>query len=171
MKWTVGDTRTIPGDDSGAVLLLYRHRFITDRWGWEIPAGSADPGEDAPAAAARELAEETGLTCRHLEPLGRADLSNGLTDRHVQIYRATRLAGTPQTRSTGLSTAMTYPTRSLSWPSSATPAPSSTDARVQWNARRATATARHRPTADQTDCPLWSASVRPVHAKSTVHCG
>ncbi len=42
------------------VLLLWRHRFITDTWGWEIPAGGIDPGETPPDAAARETLEETG---------------------------------------------------------------------------------------------------------------
>ena len=27
------------------VLLLWRHRFTTDTWGWEVPAGRIDPGE------------------------------------------------------------------------------------------------------------------------------
>ncbi len=26
------------------VLLLWRHRFVTDTWGWEIPAGRAEAG-------------------------------------------------------------------------------------------------------------------------------
>lgn len=83
-------------DDQDRVLLLHRHRFITDRWGWELPAGAADSGEDPAAAAARELAEETGVTCAELELLGRADLSNGLTDQHVLLYRgrATTTGGT-----------------------------------------------------------------------------
>ena len=42
------------------VLLLWRHRFITDTWGWEIPVGKIDPGEDPVRAAARETEEETG---------------------------------------------------------------------------------------------------------------
>jgi hypothetical protein len=42
----------------GRVVLLYRHRFITDRWGWEIPAGSAKPGED-PAARVRHDPRDT----------------------------------------------------------------------------------------------------------------
>ena len=28
-------------DRERGVLLLWRHRFITDRWGWEIPSTSA----------------------------------------------------------------------------------------------------------------------------------
>lgn len=54
-------------DDAGRVLLLWRHRFITDTWGWEIPAGWADPGETAEEAARREVEEETaGVPARSL---------------------------------------------------------------------------------------------------------
>src|SRR5580693_10693628 len=58
--------RTPPGagavvtDQHQRVLLLWRHRFITGTWGWEIPIGKIDPGEDPAAAAARETEEETG---------------------------------------------------------------------------------------------------------------
>lgn len=45
-------------DQNGQVLLLWRHRFITDTWGWEIPIGKADAGEDPALAAAREVEEE-----------------------------------------------------------------------------------------------------------------
>ena len=31
--------------DHDGVLLLWRHRFTTDTWGWEIPAGRVDAGE------------------------------------------------------------------------------------------------------------------------------
>src|SRR5580704_16437810 len=43
--------RTPPGagavvtDKQKRVLLLWRHRFITNTWGWEIPVGKAEPGE------------------------------------------------------------------------------------------------------------------------------
>lgn len=51
-------------DQDAGVLLLWRHRFITDRWGWEIPAGRVEPGETPAAAAARETEEETGWRVR-----------------------------------------------------------------------------------------------------------
>lgn len=42
------------------VLMIHRHRFISRRWGWELPAGWAEVGEDPQAGAERELLEETG---------------------------------------------------------------------------------------------------------------
>ena len=47
-------------DPARGVLALWRHRFITDTWGWEIPAGRLEAGETAEQAARRETLEETG---------------------------------------------------------------------------------------------------------------
>jgi 8-oxo-dGTP pyrophosphatase MutT (NUDIX family) len=51
---------TVVVDDQDRVLLMRRHRFIVDRWVWELPGGYVDPAEDPVAAAAREVEEETG---------------------------------------------------------------------------------------------------------------
>lgn len=37
---------------------------------WQMPQGGIDPGEDAMAAAIRELREETGVRPCHISPLG-----------------------------------------------------------------------------------------------------
>lgn len=50
---------TVVLDDQDRMLLIRRHRFIIDRWVWELPGGYA-LGEDGAAAAAREVEEETG---------------------------------------------------------------------------------------------------------------
>lgn len=50
-------------------LLIWRHRFITERWGWEIPMGIINKDEEPADAAAREVEEETGWKPLDLRPL------------------------------------------------------------------------------------------------------
>lgn len=85
--------RTRPGAGAviavgGRVLLLWRHRFITDSWGWEIPLGKADPGEAPAAAAAREAEEETGWRPGPLRYLLRVEPTPGISDSVHHVYRA-----------------------------------------------------------------------------------
>lgn len=70
------------------VLLLWRHRFITDTWGWEIPFGKIDPGEEPARAAARETEEETGWRPGSLTPLLRVEPTPGISDSVHHIYLA-----------------------------------------------------------------------------------
>lgn len=70
------------------VLLLWRHRFITDTWGWELPAGVVDDGETVEEAAAREMLEETGWRAGRLHELMTVEPSNGLSDALHHIYWA-----------------------------------------------------------------------------------
>src|SRR5262249_25201064 len=60
---------TVVIDDEDRVLLMWRHRFIIDRWVWELPGGYVDPAEDPAVTAAREVEEETGWRPRSVEPL------------------------------------------------------------------------------------------------------
>jgi 8-oxo-dGTP pyrophosphatase MutT (NUDIX family) len=75
-------------DADRGVLLLWRHRFITDSWGWEIPAGGVDVGETPEQAAAREVLEETGWRPGTLRPLATYHPSNGLNDQTFHLYVA-----------------------------------------------------------------------------------
>jgi 8-oxo-dGTP pyrophosphatase MutT (NUDIX family) len=70
------------------VLLLWRHRFITDTWGWEVPAGGVDPGESLDVAAAREVLEETGWAPGPLRRLHGYHPSNGLSDQRFELFAA-----------------------------------------------------------------------------------
>lgn len=71
-----------------SVLLLWRHRFITGSWGWEVPAGGVDPGEDLETAAAREVLEETGWEAGPLRRMHGYHPSNGLSDQRFELYAA-----------------------------------------------------------------------------------
>ena len=65
------------------VLMIWRHRFVPDRWTLELPGGYVDPEEDPAITAAREVEEETGWRPRSMtlltrfQPLvGSADFEN-----------------------------------------------------------------------------------------------
>ncbi len=71
-----------------AVLLLWRHRFITDVWGWEVPAGRVDPGEDPEHAAGREVLEETGWRPGPLTHLTSYSPASGVSDHRFELFAA-----------------------------------------------------------------------------------
>jgi len=75
-------------DEARGVLLLFRHRFITGTWGWEVPAGGVDTGETPEQAAARECLEETGWRTGPLRRLHGYNPSNGLSDQRFELFTA-----------------------------------------------------------------------------------
>lgn len=82
---------------TNGVLLLHRHRFITDTAGFEIPAGGIEQGERIEQAATREVLEETGWTIRDMTRLLSCNSSDGVSDQrfHVVLAIADRLLGPP----------------------------------------------------------------------------
>lgn len=83
-----GDASGVVAVDSGRVLLIHRHRFITDSTGWEIPAGRVEAGEDPMEAARREMLEETGWRPGPLSLLFSYFPSVGLIDQRFNIFLA-----------------------------------------------------------------------------------
>jgi 8-oxo-dGDP phosphatase len=79
---------TVVVDPGRGVLLLWRHRFITDTWGWEVPAGRIELGETPEDAARRETEEETGWRPGPLRPLGAYAPSNGSSDQMFHVFVA-----------------------------------------------------------------------------------
>jgi 8-oxo-dGTP pyrophosphatase MutT (NUDIX family) len=75
-------------NERGEALLIWRHRFITDSWGWELAAGVVEDGERVEEAAAREMLEETGWRPGPLCHLLTVEPSNGLADGRHHVYWA-----------------------------------------------------------------------------------
>jgi 8-oxo-dGTP pyrophosphatase MutT (NUDIX family) len=92
-----GAASVVAFDPARGVLMLWRHRFITDTWGWEVPAGGLDDDETAEQAAEREMLEETGWRPGPLEQLGKYYPSNGRSDErfHVFVARGAVKVGEP----------------------------------------------------------------------------
>jgi 8-oxo-dGTP pyrophosphatase MutT (NUDIX family) len=81
---------TIVLDDAGErVLLMRRHRFIVNRWVWELPGGYVDDGEDPAVAAAREVEEETGWRPRNVNFVLSTQPLIGNADYPQDLYLAT----------------------------------------------------------------------------------
>lgn len=78
----------VVADADRGVLLLWRHRFITDTWGWEVPAGRVDHGETPAEAAAREVLEESGWRPGPLTHLADYFPVNGTGDHRFDLYLA-----------------------------------------------------------------------------------
>lgn len=81
----------LPFTADGMIVLVEQYRPAVDRRTLEIPAGACKPGEDAPAAAGRELAEETGYRAGHLAPLGSFYPAIGYSSERIDLFIATRL--------------------------------------------------------------------------------
>ncbi|MFF2506174.1 NUDIX domain-containing protein [Streptomyces sp. NPDC058067] len=73
-------------DDQDRVLMLWRYRFVPDQWGWELPGGIVDDGEEPHAAALREFEEETGWRPDSLEHVVTYQPMVGMVDSPSDIY-------------------------------------------------------------------------------------
>jgi 8-oxo-dGTP pyrophosphatase MutT (NUDIX family) len=76
-------------DQLGRILLLWRHRHITNASGWEFPAGWVEPGEDLREAVSREVLEETGYVPGHLEHLVTYHPLSGISTMTYTVFLAT----------------------------------------------------------------------------------
>jgi 8-oxo-dGTP pyrophosphatase MutT (NUDIX family) len=73
-------------DKQENVLMMWRHRFIINRWVWELPGGYVDPGEEPAVTAAREVEEETGWRPRNVKALVSLQPSVGTTDAENLLF-------------------------------------------------------------------------------------
>jgi len=66
------------------------HRYTTQKFNFEIPAGGTD-GEDPLFAAKRELREETGLEAKEWQEVGTFQVMNGSCDQIGYVFVARSL--------------------------------------------------------------------------------
>ncbi|MEU6715718.1 NUDIX domain-containing protein [Nonomuraea sp. NPDC046802] len=79
---------------NGRVLLLWRHRVITDTWGWEIPLGEIGGDETPESAAARHVEAQTGWRPGELLPLIRIHPAGDVADCDHEIFLAHQVSPT-----------------------------------------------------------------------------
>lgn len=80
----------------GRLVLVQQYRHAAGTALWEIPAGTAEQGEDWEDGARRELREETGYTADTWEQLCSVFPTPGYCTERVHVYAARGLHAGPQ---------------------------------------------------------------------------
>jgi len=83
-----------PSDDSIVLVRQYRHAVGATLW--EIPAGTAEPGETHLEGARRELAEETGFRAGDVRALGTLYVTPGFCNEVMHFVHASNLVAGEQ---------------------------------------------------------------------------
>jgi ADP-ribose pyrophosphatase len=81
----------IPMPDPAHVILVRQYRYAVDRFLWELPAGSLDPGETIEEGARRECHEEIGLLPTRIERVGTFLPTPGYCDERMTFLTLTGL--------------------------------------------------------------------------------
>ena len=91
-------TAAVLDETAEHVLLLWRHRFISEVWGWEVPGGWINDDETPVEAIRREVEEETGWRAGPMTELGSWFNMPGISDARCTLYRAdgVALVGSPE---------------------------------------------------------------------------
>ena len=89
----------IPMPDPGHVVLVRQYRYSIDRWIWELPAGTLDPGEDVEAAARRECQVVIGQVPECISRVGIFYPTPGYCDEQMFFFRLTGLKTPAETAS------------------------------------------------------------------------
>ena len=75
-----GGVLVVPVTATGQILMIRQYRYPVDAWCREIPAGGMHEQADVEATARRELLEEAGATCGHIQVMTKVFVSNSLMD-------------------------------------------------------------------------------------------
>jgi ADP-ribose pyrophosphatase len=81
----------------GHLVLVRQYRHPAASLLWEVPAGTAEPGESATDGAKRELREETGYIAGRIRPIGSVWMTPGFCSEVMHFFHAEELgAGAPE---------------------------------------------------------------------------
>ena len=83
-----GAAAVVALDGTGRICVVRQYRHGVDDFLWEIPAGKLDSGEAPAACAARELAEETGVTADRWTTMGLYVPAPAIFDEVIHLYLA-----------------------------------------------------------------------------------
>jgi ADP-ribose pyrophosphatase len=86
-----GSVVLLPMTAPDRILLVRQYRYVVDKWLWELPAGTLEPGESLHAAALRECHEEVGKIAGRAEKLLSFFPSPGFCDEEMNFFRLTEL--------------------------------------------------------------------------------
>ena len=86
-----GSVVLLPMTAPDRILLVRQYRYVVDKWLWELPAGTLEPGESLHAAALRECHEEVGKIAGRAEKLLSFFPSPGFCDEEMNFFRLTDL--------------------------------------------------------------------------------
>ncbi|MEU9151638.1 NUDIX domain-containing protein [Streptomyces sp. NPDC048417] len=75
-------------DTQDRVLMLWRYRFVPQQFGWELPGGIVDDGEEPSETALREVVEETGWRPNSVEHVVTYQPMVGMVDSPHEIFVA-----------------------------------------------------------------------------------
>jgi len=81
-----GASAVVPVFEDGSIMLLQQFRYPPKKTFIEVPAGKIDPGESKESTAKRELFEESGIKCKHLEEVGSFYPAIGYADEIIYVY-------------------------------------------------------------------------------------
>jgi ADP-ribose pyrophosphatase len=86
-----GSVVLLPMSAPGRILLVRQYRYLVDRWLWELPAGTLEPGEALDAAALRECHEEVGKIAGRAQKMLSLFPSPGFCNEEMHFFLLTAL--------------------------------------------------------------------------------
>lgn len=90
-----GSVVLLPIFPDGSILLVRQYRHALGAFLWELVAGRLEAGESRPAAARRELIEETGYTAGRVKHILEIFPSPGFVTERMWVFAASGLRPGP----------------------------------------------------------------------------